>query len=207
MKLYKASSSNIIDFDDAEDEEITSTCTCTNCKYEYDCLCDCTSEIDCTCVSCVTFSNSIIDANGNVIKNTLTDGTKTLESESTYTSNGNYICKEIDENGNEIIYTYNINNGTLEKITDANDIDGIGDINYTYNAMGVLVKVSQTISAAQEESYDVNYIYSNDKLTSINHNNATYVFEYDDFGNCIKTKIVDTKEKVYNETNYTFENF
>ena len=104
---------------------------------------------------------------------------KTIVTETEYTDKG-FVSKSIDERNNETSYTYNEDKGTLQSVTNAEDVT----TEYKYDANNnSLLSVS---SSGVTNSYD----YSKDRLQNINVNGALqYKFEYDKFGRTTANKV------------------
>lgn len=165
--------------------EPTKTCPCEGCE-EYDCSCTCESEEECTCPQCKRRRISEKDNNGNILTSGSFDGVKTLQTQNTYTPNGNYLLSSCDSAGNMVQFSYNRNNGVLNAITDGED----NTVSYAYNAMRALTNVSQLVSGLSNgTSISNTYNYSNDRLTSINHNGFSYNFTYNTWGNLTAVKV------------------
>ncbi len=197
--LYKASDNSVIDFTAGGNNSAESGCGCENCQNG-DCLCQ--HEIGNTsCVCCNTSSVLNYDSFGNVIKSGIAINGKELTSTSEYTANGNYITSVSDENGIETTYTFNLNNGSLETVQEGSN----NEINYSYNAMGMLTQVSETIDSLNNSSINVQYSYTHDKLSSIIHNGVTYLFSYDDYGNCISEKVKDINNTQRIAVDYSYD--
>lgn len=165
--------------------EPTKTCPCEGCE-EYDCSCTCESEEECTCPQCKRRRISEKDNSGNILTSGSFDGVKTLQTQNTYTANGNYLLSSCDSVGNMVQFSYNRNNGVLNAIT-----DGEGNtVSYAYNAMRALTNVSQLVSGLSNgTSISNTYNYMNDRLTSINHNGFSYNFTYNTWGNLTAVKV------------------
>lgn len=172
-------------------------CLCSDCT-NLECTCTCTNEENCECDTCMKMFDIQYDEYGNLlsIKIAGKDMSQYLSmfTARTFSANGNYMASSTDENGNVITYNYNQNNGVLNSVTDAR-----GNVTeYTYNAIGALTQVSTPVSNLAEEgtlikytpdSLDTNYGYTDDRLTSINHNDFTYFIKYDQWGNVDKVYV------------------
>lgn len=98
-------------------------------------------------------------------------------------NNQNYPTKTIDQRNKETTYAYNSDNGNLNSVTNANNVQS----SYTYDNEGKIT--SETCSGIQNT-----YSYVNGILNSITHKvseslNTTYKFIRDIFGNITETKI------------------
>ena len=185
IELSKDEDAVVISEDEETTEEKTKTCPCEDCE-EADCTCACESEALCNCAPCKRRSNiSTTDLFGNITSSGSFDGIKTIKTISKYTDDGNYLDYEIDADGNKTTYDYNTLNGILEAVTDANG----NTTSYSYDANGMLTQVSVNNSLA-------NYVYNNDRLEKIIHNDFAYGLYYDIWGQLTS---VTVEEKDYEE--------
>lgn len=162
----------------------------------YDCDCGKTT-VECDCLGCrqergtVTQSN---EAYGLPLSETLSDGTKTLTTTYSYSSDYNYIASA-SESGTVSYYNYNPDTGNLDKYGTQVNANGeiLNPVIYTYNAVGALTQVKQLVTDLSDNegtlSLETNYTYVDDKITSVSHNGTTYIFEYDHYGNLINTSV------------------
>ncbi len=163
-------------FDETEEQE-TSTCPCENCE-ETNCPCTCVDEEHCTCVQCQRRSGTTTkDSFGNITSTTSFDGVKSIVTSQVYSSEGNYLTSETDSLGNTTSYIVDSLNGIISAITDPNG----NTTNYTYNAYNLLTAV-YTLNSQNEVESNVQYTYTNDRLTAITHNGFTYNITYDMWG-------------------------
>jgi YD repeat-containing protein len=113
-----------------------------------------------------------------------------------YTVNGNYATMIADENGTATNYVYNPDNGQKES-------EHLGDttpVNYTYDASGALVAVTQAVAGLTNGTALANqYARENDRLVSIARNGVLYEFTYDAFGNALASKV---NGEIYWENSY-----
>lgn len=184
IELYKAEDSYVASVDDSND---TTSCICSNCT-ETNCPCSCTNENNCECIYCKRGINISYDENGNEITTT-TDGVTSMVSKKGFSSTGNFLAKAVDENGIKTYYKYDENTGTLSSMATGNENN---TVNYTYNAVGLLKTVSQTVTnivTGEKVNMLSEYTYNGDNLTQINHNGSVYSFEYDIYGNVSNVKI------------------
>lgn len=166
--------------DEAAEEE-TETCPCESCE-EADCACACESESICACVACKRRSGTTVkDAFGNTVSTGSFDGVKRIQTLAQYTNNGNYPVSETDADGNTVTYNYNELNGVLNAVTDARG----NETAYNYNAAGQLIQVS----AGNLLTSSANYVYNNDRLTSISHNGFAYNISYNIWGQPIMISV------------------
>jgi len=126
--------------------------------------------------------NSLGDATSAKITGTGTSDY--IQSDVSYTANDKYLATATDETGNTTTYNYNNITGTLGSITDANG----KTTNYVYDNLD---RVTEVNSTAGTSTYKNSYTYLNDRLNTIIHNNTTYTFVYDNFGNQKQVKVGD----------------
>ena len=169
IELTKNNNEFTINNDDSN-LETTKSCPCSTCETP-NCPCKCTHEAYCFCVSCLQKSNTITDSFGNITAINSFDGIKTLQTLTRFTGDGNYIFSNTFADGTVLTYEHNLLNGLLDAIIDGNDIR----TSYTYDAFGALTGISTEGSLAE-------YKYTNDKLTSITHNDFSYNLKYDCWG-------------------------
>ncbi|MBQ8209577.1 MAG: hypothetical protein IJZ35_03215 [Clostridia bacterium] len=123
-------------------------------------------------------SDTSEDAHGNILAESSFDGTKTMSSVTSYTSNGNYMASSVDTSGNVVYYVYG-EDGFLDSMT-----SGDSTVNFAYDSMGNLIELSQQNSLNGYSFTMANqYTYTNDRVTSITHNGFSYNFTYDEWGN------------------------
>ncbi|WP_035382142.1 hypothetical protein, partial [Fervidicella metallireducens] len=139
------------------------------------------------------------DSFGNPLTSKIKDaaGTTVINSNATYTTDGNYIKEVEDSEGNKVSYSYNSTKGTLDKLTDANG----SETNYVYDDLDRLTQVSKKESSAQDAKTITNsYGYEDDKIKTITHNGFSYSFGYDSFGNNTTVSVGTQKliENTYN---------
>lgn len=183
VTLYKSSLSSFIGYD-----PMPTTCPCQNCT-EPDCPCDCESEEVCNCIWCKRGTTTIENDYGLTTKETTTDAATSMESKYTYDNNNYYLTTSTDANGNTVYYEYDSNTGELTSMAYGNEND---KINYTYNAVGLLKTISQTVTNfVTGESVNMlsEYTYDGDTLKQISHNGMTYSYEYDIYGNPTSIKV------------------
>lgn len=166
-------------------ETDNSLCPCVDCS-EYDCACECTSEASCTCIQCKRYTATVEDSNGNIVSEQIYDGTKLMKTQNTYSTDGTKILSSVDNAGNSVYYGYN-SSGLVNSMTSGDTV-----VNFTYNSLGQLSQVSQTVSGLLEGNTMSNqYTYTDNKISSITHNGFTYNFTYDSYGNQTVVKIND----------------
>ena len=114
--------------------------------------------------------------------------TMALKSNSEYTSNGEYLQKLYDQDGNYDTYNYDATKGFLTSVVDNNTG---ATINYTYNTNnGNLLTVTQSDSQyglTMSNSYG--YSSTGKLLTQISRNGTNYNIEYDAFNNVTNNKV------------------
>ncbi len=191
ISFYKSSLSYYceedLDLTENSGDMMLLSCTCGyECEYGEGCTCVCESVEICDCVSCnATIATDYDDAD-NLLSVTISDGVTTMSEAFTYSEDKNYLSSSTDTLGNTTNYEYDINNGTLLKVSDTYDIG----VNYSYNALLELASVSQYVGCVGEDGkwqsqlIGNSFGYSDDKLTSITaENGVEYSLEYDAFGN------------------------
>ena len=125
------------------------------------------------------------DSYGNPITLTASDSTGSLNisSSTEYSSDGNYPVSLTDCRGNTVTYNYSADTGLLNKITDPLN----NRVIYSYNTNnGRLTSVyfdSNKNGSLDTGESAVSYTYSKGLLSSISHNDFSYNFTYDLFGN------------------------
>ena len=66
---------------------------------------------------------------------------------------------------------------------------------YTYNAVGALEKVTQAVSGLSSgNTMSAEYTYSGDRITSMSHSGSVYTFEYNTFGNVTNIKVAGSAD-------------
>lgn len=119
---------------------------------------------------------------------------KTIVTETEYASEGNFVSKSIDERGNATTYDYNEKKGTLQSVTNAEDVT----TEYEYDAN------NNSLLSVSSSGVTNSYHYSKDRLQNINVNGALqYKFEYDKFGRTTANKVGNgTNWKTLSEMDY-----
>lgn len=110
--------------------------------------------------------------------------TMALETDFSYSYNGDYITSIKDNDGFDISYYYNMRKGTL-----SSQVDKYGrKTSYSYdNNTDQLTDIIQHISeTTQSKSH---FTYEKDLLKSINSDDTIYSFTYDNFGNNTNVRI------------------
>ena len=110
-----------------------------------------------------------------------------LRTDMEYSSDGAYVTKVTDQEGNDVTNTYNTDKGLLTSTTNQ-----LGQTtSYTYdNNNDIITKVSTTNDAGDEVNNT--FGYSNHVLNRITHNGFNYNYEYDKFGNETSVKVGST---------------
>ena len=104
---------------------------------------------------------------------------KTIVTETTYTTNGNFAATSKDQRGNTTAYQYDETKGTLKKTIDA--LNRVTE--YTYYPNNKL----ETVSSGGMTN---TYTYEKDRLDTIDVNGALqYTFAYDAFGRTTATQV------------------
>ena len=122
------------------------------------------------------------DTYGNALTSRIEGTDIYTGSSASYTSDGNYISRLSDADGNTVDYDYNTDKGILDTVTDANG----NATNYVYDGMDRLTSVSKEVDG---QTVTNSYAYEQDRLKSITHNGFSYNFTYDKFGNNTKVDI------------------
>ena len=184
-------------------------CTCAQCTevktITYNAIetevyynCDCGKEnVECNCLGCrqergsITQSNEMYDL---PLNQTLSNGTQTLTTAYTYSSNSNYLAST-SESGAVSYYNYNPDTGNLDEYGTQVNSNGeiINPVIYSYNAVGALTQVKQLVTDLSDNegtlNLETNYTYDDDRITSVSHGGTTYTFDYDHYGNLVNTSV------------------
>ncbi|MBO5103916.1 MAG: hypothetical protein J6B74_02490, partial [Ruminococcus sp.] len=152
-------------------------CSCAGCTTQG---CPCTENCSETCTEPASNRGYSFENTPQKTYFSITDGVKTMEMEQTVS--GNYYSGQKDINGIYTGYNYNQQNGQLNYTYDSNS----NITEYSYDAMSRLNKVYNEVNSKQMET---SYSYENDRIASITHNDFSYNYEYDDWGN---TSVVKT---------------
>lgn len=166
---------------------------CPRCE-ELNCTCTCASEAECTCPQCKRYHEEVTTDFGdivNVVEEIAFDGVRSMRELSSYTADGAFLTQTVDSAGNIVYYDYN-NAGLLTALT-AGDPNNGSVIEFGYDAVGNLVSLAQDVSGLAGGATEMKneYGYTDDRLTSIEHNGFSYVFTYDTFGNVTEIEILD----------------
>lgn len=199
IELYKTEDCYVATVDD---KNSNNNCICSFCT-EPNCPCKCQSEETCECKYCKRGTITTKNKYGSILTEIITDADTSMKKSYEYSSTDNYLAVSTDENGVATYYLYDENTGTLTSMAAGNETD---TIDYTYNAVGLLKTVSQTVTnivTGEKVNMISEYTYDGDNLTQINHNGSVYSFEYDMYGN-ITNVMIGTQslaEYSYNSSN------
>ena len=158
------------------------------------------------------------DSHGNVIKTlkrndtTGYDYVSPMQTNSTYSTNGDRLLSTTDTLRNTTTYGYSTTNSNdlrVHSVTQNNKT-----VNYEYvDNTGLVERVwsqFQNINGTTQTAENT-YVYENDRLKGIGHNGFYYSFDYDDFGNRTSTGIKlslesDTPTRVLMTNEYAANN-
>ena len=114
-----------------------------------------------------------------------------IRTETEYTEDGNFVTKQRDARGNEVVNTFDAN-GKLLSVTDPSG----QSVNYGYDASNRVTSVQSAYTVNGESRISRNeYTYENDKLKTVAHNttgdeaDVVYNFEYDELGRKTTVKV------------------
>ncbi|MBE5921212.1 MAG: RHS repeat-associated core domain-containing protein [Lachnospiraceae bacterium] len=116
----------------------------------------------------------------HALSETVTDGTISILTGSSYTEDGNFLTTTTDELGNTITYDYDADTGLLKSVTDA-----LGaKTNYTYDAMQRIVSMTMSVTGLSgASSMGVSYTYdAGGRTKTITANGVTYTMSYNAMG-------------------------
>jgi len=161
----------------------------------YNCACF-KDNVDCDCFGCrqERSKNTTKNSNGDLLTDTVANGSKVMTNVSnTYTENRNYLASSSDGAGNTVYYNYNANTGLLDSYSLTGADSNL--MQYTYNAVGALEKVTQAVSGLSSgNTMSAEYTYSGDRITSMSHSGSVYTFEYNTFGNVTNIKVAGSAD-------------
>ncbi|MBO5021696.1 MAG: RHS repeat-associated core domain-containing protein, partial [Clostridia bacterium] len=127
-----------------------------------------------------------------------------ITSSSAYSTNGKYLLSSTNELGTVTENRYDNYDNISKTIYDTDNTEN--SINYTYDTSDRIKTVSQKRNSSNTAT--VQYNYTNNQLSSINHNGFNYSFNYNNFGSVLTTNvgnntlITNTYGKYdYNQTN------
>ena len=116
-------------------------------------------------------------------------GSVVIETQTTYTSNQNYVATQKDARGKVVTSNIDLTAGTLTSVTDPNG----QTVNYQYD---VLKRTTGTYTTAGGKTYRNAYTYTQDKLTKAAHNttdddvcDVEYNFAFDGAGRPTTVKV------------------
>ncbi len=203
LESYETTDEEAEDTDSTDETEEICSCGCEDCLYGENCPCTGAINNDCQCPECLRGESSTEDNFGNTLSNKSFDGIKFIETLSSYTEDGNYTASHTDERGNVTTYDFNTLNGILEAVTMP---IGTGDdtttTSYEYDAMGNVVSVATTVS--DNVSQELEYVYTNDRLTEIITPNGKYEIIYDVWGQVTSVNVVQTNGTTVPLIEYTY---
>ena len=114
-----------------------------------------------------------------------------IKTETEYTEDGNFVTKQRDARGNEVVNTLD-ENGKLLSVTDPAG----QSVHYSYDASNRVTGVQSTYTVNGESRTSRNeYTYENDRLKTVAHNttgdavDVVYNFEYDNLGRKTTVKV------------------
>ena len=114
-----------------------------------------------------------------------------IRTETEYTEDGNFVTKQRDARGNEVVNTLD-ENGKLLSVTDPAG----QSVNYGYDDSNRVTSVQSAYTVNDEERVSRNeYTYENDRLKTVAHNTTSdtadvvYNFEYDELGRKTAVKV------------------
>ena len=161
----------------------------------YNCACF-KDNVDCDCFGCrqERSKNTTKNSNGDLLTDTASNGSKVMTNVSnTYTENRNYLASSSDGAGNTVYYNYNANTGMLDSYSLTGADSNL--MQYTYNAVGALERVTQAVSGLSSgNTMSAEYTYSGDRITSMSHSGSVYTFEYNTFGNVTNIKVAGSAD-------------
>ena len=114
-----------------------------------------------------------------------------IRTETEYTEDGNFVTKQRDARGNEVVNTLDVN-GKLLSVTDPSG----QSVNYGYDDSNRVTSVQAAYTVNGESRISRNeYSYENDRLKTVAHNttgdtaDVVYNFEYDELGRKTTVKV------------------
>ena len=114
-----------------------------------------------------------------------------IRTETEYTEDGNFVTKQRDARGNEVVNTLDAN-GKLLSVTDPSG----QSVNYSYDDSNRVTSVQSAYTVNGESRISRNeYTYENDRLKTVAHNTTSdtadvvYNFEYDELGRKTTVKV------------------
>ncbi len=142
--------------------------------------------------------NYAYDSFGNVISSTLSaSGTnETVTSSATYSTDGNYLLESINSLGSVTKYNYDTVTKLLKYVENANGKQTA----YIYDTRDRVSSVYlDTDKDGVKDTYEyaVEYLYAQNRLSSINTATTQYTLMYDAFGNMLSIKAGDNTLATY----------
>lgn len=169
-------------------------CNCEGCM-EPNCPCDCENEESCKHNYCKRGTTETYSDKGLITKEVITDGISSMEKTYSYDNPMYYLTNAINENGVPTDFSYDNSTG---KLTSSNGI------NYTYNAIGLVKSITQTVTDVTNNSDKItlktDYEYNGNAIKSITHNGIKYSYNYDVFGNITSVKVNSNELASYEYT-------
>ena len=133
------------------------------------------------------------NAYGSAINDTVQENASAplIRTETEYTEDGNFVTKQRDTRGNEVVNTLDTN-GKLLSVTDPSG----QSVNYSYDDSNRVTSVQASYTVNGESRISRNeYSYENDRLKTVAHNttgdtaDVVYNFEYDELGRKTTVKV------------------
>ena len=124
------------------------------------------------------------------------DGSKYLQSVTTYSDNMNYVVSEKDDNNISASYTYD-ETGAVTSVTDGSNVT----TSYQNDAMGYLKLAQTSVSNLSDNKTNISlaFNYNNDLLTTVTADDVVYTYTYDNWS---QTKAVSVDNQKLVEYNY-----
>ncbi len=134
------------------------------------------------------------DKHGNVIQTVKKHNTNSdiypMQTNRTYSANGDKVLTETDSLRNKVTYGYSTTNA--EDLRIHNVTQNGATVKYSYKPKTPIVTgVSSVVTGIDgtKQTISNKYNYTGERLTSITHNGFNYNFTYDGFGNRLTTKV------------------
>lgn len=125
---------------------------------------------------------NVASNSANTYVDVLSDGTDEMIAQYVYSPYTNQLTEFTDNNNITTKYEYENDTGFLKQKSIKTGADSSTLIDkYTYNAMGMLKEVTRVIDATQNTT-STSYTYEYNKISSVVHNNMTYKFDYNSYG-------------------------
>lgn len=180
-------------------------------------LYEATSEDGSVSMPTVSISDPIsqtITDSGLITKESICDGTLTLNQEYEYAEDTSKVISTLDFNGIHTYFDYATRTSKLTEKGYTLKTDGSieNPISYTYNATGLLSTVKQIINNIEpmQTTHLAQYTYdAAERVTSVTNNGYSYIFTYNDIGNITNIKkeaIVGNSVQSNNLVNYEYTN-